>query len=642
MSGRRFNRFIGDLARIIDSGSQRSRPRRSKLTHLFLSACFISFILGASIPTVYAQDKSAPDFYLPEIAKKFPPGRARKCKECTQQQAELNLAWNKLIKWDKQLAGRNFRQYWSEFETSEKALKALAAGGDTAALEAAWEAASKKAGNALQKFKDKYKNPATGQQNAEEMAALVGTIIRLAKELEDCEKKCKPPDVAVTPQPPATTPQPPPTPPGGTNITFKPIPDCFNQAYIDDLQAQWEKINFPLTGESGLKAKLINMGDEKGPEYEKLKAAIDQAEAKKKAIEEQKKKAYEKWKMPCPDGSGMYFRGSSKDDQTYAVTFVDTGEDCTFGRSEPISTPLTPTDVNFNPIPDDVGPQGSTPTDIPETPRTAAPQSSPTAEKPPVSDTPKTPTDTPKTPTDRPRTPTASETPPDQPQAPDQPTTTEKPPETPTTTTDAPPTDDVVILFKGNQAVLERNQAGDPLQRQHIMLVFRKPELRESGTGKPAIDDSGFDKDGVHGVTGADGQAKLTVPAEDRELYLSSFDGTPKKYYRVDANVMKNTGGVREIARNAKPDLTSGAPQGGKVNAEIFKIGDRTFVRRLYVAPFGVTVVLITGDEIDWCRVVLPGPALGMEPEYPSALHRELPETTIKLPRAGRRGRHSR
>jgi hypothetical protein len=324
------------------------------------------------------------------------------------------------------------------------------------------------------------------------------------------------------------------------------------------------------------------------------------------------------------------------------VTFVDSGEDCTFGRSEPISTPLTPTDVNFNPTGDAV-PPGRTPTDTPKTPRTDGPPGTPTAERPPVPDTPKTPTDTPKTPTDTPKTPTTSDTPtPDRPKTPDQATTTEKPPETPTTTTDATPTDDVIILFKGNQAVLERGQTGDPLQGQHLMLVFRKPEFRESGTGKPPKDDSGFDKDGVHAVTGADGQATLRVPAEDRELYLASFGDTPKKYYRVDANVMKNTGAVREIARNVKSDLASSAPQGGKVNAETFKTGDRTFVRRLYIAPFGVNVVLITGENIDWCRVIKPGPALGMEPEYPSALHRELPEATLKLPPAGRRGRYAR
>src|SRR5262245_18749991 len=357
---------------------------------------------------------------------------------------------------------------------------------------------------------------------------------------------------------------------------------------------------------------------------------------------EQKKKAYEKWKMPCPDGSGMYFPGSAGDGQTYAVTFVDTGEECTFGRSEPISTPLTPTDVNFNPIPGDVAPPGRTPTDTPRTPRTDGPPSSPTAEKPPVSDTPKTPTDTPKTPTDTPKTPTGRPTttaatpPPEQPKTPEQPPTTETPPVPLATTTEATPTDDIVILFKtfkGAWKVLEQGQTGEPNKGQHLMLVFKKPEHRESGAGKPVKDDSGHDKDGVHGVIGDNGEAKLNVPAEDRALYLSNLGDKTNKYYRVDANVMKNTGSVTEVARNATPDLKAGAPPGGSVAANQFKIGNRTFVRRLHIAPYDVYVVLVSGQKIDECLLVEPAPDRGMEPQYPSALHRGLPEATVKLPR---------
>jgi hypothetical protein len=311
--------------------------------------------------------------------------------------------------------------------------------------------------------------------------------------------------------------------------------------------------------------------------------------------------------------------------------------------------PLTPTDVSFNPIPADVVPPGGgdrpvtradiPPTDTPKTPTTDAPSVtpvSPTVGKPTVSDTPKAPTETPQTPTDKPTT--TADTPPAEPsKTPDQPTTEKPPSDTPpVTTTEATPTDDVVILFKGDQAVLERGQTGDPLKGEHLMLAFKKPDLRESGTGKPATDDSGFDKNGVHAVTGADGQAKLTVPAEDRALYLSSLGDKPNKYYRVDADALKNTGSVSEIAANAKPDLTSGAPNGGTVIAEVFKIGDRTFVRRLYSAPFGVNVVLLGDQKVDWCRVVEPGPALGMDPEYPSALHLELPHATIKLPQSRR------
>src|SRR5262249_41136406 len=152
---------------------------------------------------------------------------------------------------------------------------------------------------------------------------------------------------------------------------------------------------------------------------------------------------------------------------------------------------------------------------------------------------------------------------------PDQPTTTEKPPETPTTTTDALPTDDVIILFKGNQAVLERDQTGDPLQRQHLMLVFKKPEHRESGTGKPAKDDSGFDKDGVHGGLRVREQTDVRVPAGDRDLQLRKFGDAPKQYYRVGAYLRQHAGGVGRLARHAVFALNLGGPRGRMVDAEI-------------------------------------------------------------------------
>jgi hypothetical protein len=48
---------------------------------------------------------------------------------------------------------------------------------------------------------------------------------------------------------------------------------------------------------------------------------------------------------------------------------------------------------------------------------------------------------------------------------------------------------------------------------------------------------------------------------------------------------------------------------------------------------------MLSGNKVDWCRVVEPAPGLGAEPELPSVLHRELPEATLKLPSAARRGR---
>jgi hypothetical protein len=350
-------------------------------------------------------------------------------------------------------------------------------------------------------------------------------------------------------------------------------------------------------------------------------------------------------------GGGMYFPGTPfGGGQTYAVTYFDSGEECTFGRSEPVSAPLTPTDANFDPLP-----PGDQPADTPKTPTPIAPMSPvadrpietakapPEEPKPPVvSETPKTPTEEPKTPAEEPKTPTTADKP-EEPKKPEQPTTTtEKLPETPVTTNEATPTDEIVILFKGNQEVLERGQTGEPLKGEHVMLVFRKPDHRESGTGKPAKDDSGFNKDGVRGVTGADGQAKLMVPAEDRALYLSSLGDRPNRYYRIDGKALKNTGGVSEVTRNTQPDLTAGAPQGGRIKADTFKIGDRTFVRRLYMAPYGFTVVFLRGEKLDECLIVEPARGLNAEPENPSALHLELPEATITLLPTRRQGRIAR
>jgi hypothetical protein len=511
--------------------------------------------------------------------------------------------------------------------------------------------------------------------------------------------------------------------------------------------------------------------------------------------------------------AGMYFPGTPRDGQTYAVLFTDTGVVCTFGRSEPIRVPLTPTDANFTPIPGDaVPPGGGAPTDTPktpiDTPKAPTDQPPPAGTPPPVladklgdegpgifikddpnwtwdpkgmvyvnKKDPKIKRPVPKsikpgqmwdpegdpdgTSPIEPKTsgnsrtfidpktgkiiaklfvddqghvyerqddfdgdnksrkttdyypllpdpltgkfdPSAppkiqqqdttdpktgirtteqfdrdgkltarteywpggtvkkveenfdgdnkpgktTEYPPPSKTAADLPSkdttktgTDSPPPGAPVTPTAATPTDDVVILFKGDQEALERGKIGDPLNGQHLMLAFKTPELRDSGPGKPAKDDSGFDKDGVHAVTGPDGQAKLIVPAEDRALYLPSLGDHPQKTYRIDAVAPRNTGSVSEIARNAKPDLTGGAPQDGNVAAEVFTIGTRTFVRRLYTAPYAEKVSLPSGQKDDWCRVVEPGPALGMEPEYASAELRELPEATVKLPRATGRGR---
>ncbi len=298
---------------------------------------------------------------------------------------------------------------------------------------------------------------------------------------------------------------------------------------------------------------------------------------------------------------------------------TDAREWCTFGDAVATYVRLKPADENGEPI---VYSTPATPglaidRSIGDRPRSATPA---TPAQKTVSLEPKEPIAPVKQPT------------PEQPKKTDSPPTADKPPEKPPEKppTEATPTDDVVILFKGNQAVLEQGQTGEALNGEHVMLVFKKPDA--PGTRNAKKDDSGFDKDGVQGVTGPDGRAKLTVRAEDHPLYLSSLGGRPNKYYRIDANAMKNTGSVGEVARGSTLDLAEGAPKGGKLAAETFKIGDRTFVRRLYIAPYNATVVLLSGDKVDWCRVIEPAPGLGAEPDNPSVLHRELPEAVLRLP----------
>jgi hypothetical protein len=422
-----------------------------------------------------------------------------------------------------------------------------------------------------------------------------------------------------------------------TNLVF---PKCGDKD-------EWKKKLTKLIADVDEKAKAVEKAIGATEGGEKMKDAAKKTQAALKAAKTKIQEFIDKTLPtlnPCTDDGSMYFPGPPFDGgggKTYAVVYTDTGTVCTFGLTEPIDAPLTPTDVAYNPLPPDRIPQDGTPIERPKTPPTDGPGTTP-------EEMPKTPSNQPTTTTERlPEQPKAPEEPkkPEEPKAPEQPTTTtEKPPEqpkqpdeTPTTqTTDATPTDDIVILFKGNQEVLERGQTGEALQGQHLMLVFKKPDLRESGTGKTAKDDSGFDKDGVRAVTGGDGQAKLRVPAEDRALYLSNLGDKPKKYYRIDAVAAKNTGRVSEIARNANPDLTGG-PAGARVVAEVFRIGERVFVRRLYSTAYDAKVDQPNDEKDDWCRVVEPGPPLGLAGEYPAG--QDLPASTVTLSplRPGRR-----
>jgi hypothetical protein len=125
----------------------------------------------------------------------------------------------------------------------------------------------------------------------------------------------------------------------------------------------------------------------------------------------------------------MYFPGTPLDggNKTYAVVYTDTGTVCTFGLTEPIDAPLTPTNVAYDPLPSDRVPPDRTPREIPKTP-TDGPDMMPGA-------TPRTPADQPTPTTERsqkqPKTPEERKIP-EEPKTPEQPTTTtEKPPEQP-------------------------------------------------------------------------------------------------------------------------------------------------------------------------------------------------------------------
>jgi hypothetical protein len=602
---------------------------------LFLLISLTSTITFAQEPSAV---QKAAENYLPKVAKKFPPNRTTPCPDqCKGKQEDLNAAWQELQRFDK------------DSPTVRAVYRAR--NQEIAAQEALNEANSTGKGvtEAKQKYETAKATKTTTEKNQNingdffkkldaELKKILDKINKAAEALEACEKACAQPQ---QPQDGGTDKGGDGTNKGGGGEKGK--KRCFKTQAEKDAA-----ITSALEENNAAKRALAQSGfkftdeDRADPKFKKVLDDLANSEAKVKEVREAEVRA------DCPGSGyiGFVFPVTPHDGQTYTVTFTDSGEECTFGPSEPISTPLTPTDASFNPIPRDVvPPDRDRATDTPKTPRTDGPPGTPTAERPPIPDTPKTPTDTPKTPTDTPKTPTdtpittADTPPPEQPKTPEQPSTTETPPAPPVTTTEATPTDDIVILFKGfkgDRKVLEQGQTGEPNKGQHIMLAFKKPEHRESGTGRPVKDDSDHDKDGVHGVTGDNGEAKLNVPAEDRALYLSNLGDKTNKYYRVDAIVMQNTGSVTEIARNATPDLKAGAPPGGSVAASQFKIGNRTFVRRLHIAPYDVNVVLASGQKIDWCLRVEPAPGLGMEPQYPGALHRELPEATVKLPQAKR------
>jgi len=244
-----------------------------------------------------------------------------------------------------------------------------------------------------------------------------------------------------------------------------------------------------------------------------------------------------------------------------------------------------------------------------------------------------TPAETPKT-TDI-STPTP--TPPDTPKTPDQPPptkTTDNPPDIPTTT-DTP---HVTIFIKASETVLDGSQSGEPIQGQIVKLVIKeKPALPTTAENRTAMD-KGFDKPAPQCTTGADGQCKVDVPAEDRALYALKdtprTGGKPTNNYRLAVNVMNHTGGVAETTGKPTPAINDAG-----VTAQFFKVGNRTFVRLGINTPSGVTDnfaekygrLLGVPIEVDICLIKEPGPPLGSEPVSYGALNQELPASMIRL-----------
>jgi hypothetical protein len=235
-------------------------------------------------------------------------------------------------------------------------------------------------------------------------------------------------------------------------------------------------------------------------------------------------------------------------------------------------------------------------------------------------------------------TPTPAPTPTETPKKPDQPlptTTTDKPPDIPTT----PDEPSVTIFIKASESVLDGSQTGEPIQGQLIKLVLKEKPALPTTTENRTATDKGFDKPAPQCTTGSDGQCKVDVPAEDRALYaLKETPRTgakPTNNYRLSVNVMNHAGGVAETTGKATPVINDSG-----VTAELFKVGNRTFVRLGMNTPSGVINNLIerysglfgVPIEIDICLIKEPGPPLGSEPASYSAINQELPHAAVRLP----------
>jgi hypothetical protein len=336
---------------------------------------------------------------------------------------------------------------------------------------------------------------------------------------------------------------------------------------------------------------------------------------------------------------------------SYSVPFAsDSTAYCTFGEgtSVPGYSVSTGDDGSSAPPSSDGGTdQAGTPagpgtkiaTGNPKTPLDDPPAKTPKPEETPTPANPTpTPTETPK----RAETPTPTPTPTETPKTPDQPPptkTTDNPPPDIPTTTDTPP---VTIFIKASETVLEGSETGEPIQGQIIKLVMKeKPALPTTTENRTAMD-KGFDKPAPQCTTAGDGQCRVDIPAEDRSLYALKdpprTGGKPLNNYRLAINVMNHTGGVAETTGKQVPAVNETTSK-GDVTAELFRIGNRTFVRLGFNTPSGVTNnfvekysgLLGVPIEVDICLIKEPGPPLGSEPVSYGAINQELPASVIRL-----------
>jgi hypothetical protein len=321
----------------------------------------------------------------------------------------------------------------------------------------------------------------------------------------------------------------------------------------------------------------------------------------------------------CPDWTGLQYASRIPDDYrtgepvSYSVPSfaTDNTSYCTFGEGTGVPGYLTAANDNGEVIPRTTDGGGTTPK---------------RDDTPPPKETPK-----------KPETPTA--TPADPPKTPDPPPptqTTDNPPDTPKTPDDPP----VTIFIKATEAVLDGGQTGEPIQGQVVKLVMKeKPGLPTNAENKI---DTGFDKPAPQCTTGADGQCKVDVPAQDRALYAMSqtpsIGGKPVNNFRMQVNVAKHSGGVAETTGKQLVSLAN-SMSSSNVSAELVKIGNRTFLRLGFNTPGGATDNLLekfskllgVSVEVDICLIKEPGPPLGAEPVSYAAINQELPHAAIRL-----------